>query len=85
VETIKKAIDAMAMSKLNDLHWHITDDQSFPLCLDSYPQLCQKGMYRSAACQRKREKKKEKNRDREKERQIVNACKRERETYSECM
>lgn len=31
VEMIKKNIDGMALSKLNVLHWHITDSQSFPL------------------------------------------------------
>jgi hexosaminidase len=47
VAQIKRAVDAMAASKLNDLHWHITDDQSFPLCLEAHPQLCQLSAYRS--------------------------------------
>eukprot|EP00040_Diaphanoeca_grandis_P029151 m.169924 g.169924 ORF g.169924 m.169924 type:complete len:677 (-) comp31597_c0_seq1:8-2038(-) len=44
---IKKTIDAMAASKMNALHWHLTDDQSFPLCLDSHPELCKLSQYRS--------------------------------------
>jgi hexosaminidase len=45
IESINKVIDAMSAAKMNNLHWHITDDQSFPLCLTSYPQLCQAGAY----------------------------------------
>ncbi|KAJ4968554.1 hypothetical protein NE237_015255 [Protea cynaroides] len=36
---IKNVIDAMAYSKLNVLHWHIVDSQSFPLEIPSYPKL----------------------------------------------
>jgi hexosaminidase len=36
-------LDAMAMSKLNVLHWHLTDWQSFPLISKSFPQLARKG------------------------------------------
>ncbi|XP_068646930.1 beta-hexosaminidase 3 [Aristolochia californica] len=36
---IKNVIDAMAYSKLNVLHWHIVDTQSFPLEIPSYPKL----------------------------------------------
>ncbi|KAG9446858.1 hypothetical protein H6P81_012986 [Aristolochia fimbriata] len=37
--SIKKVIDAMAYSKLNVLHWHIVDTQSFPLEIPSCPKL----------------------------------------------
>lgn len=36
---IKKVIDSMTYSKLNVLHWHIVDTQSFPLELPSFPKL----------------------------------------------
>ncbi|XP_077225335.1 beta-hexosaminidase 3-like isoform X1 [Tasmannia lanceolata] len=36
---IKNVIDAMAYTKLNVLHWHIVDTQSFPLDIPSYPKL----------------------------------------------
>ncbi|XP_065041897.1 beta-hexosaminidase 3-like [Musa acuminata AAA Group] len=36
---IKGVIDSMAYSKLNVVHWHIVDKQSFPLEIPSYPRL----------------------------------------------
>ncbi|XP_073000288.1 beta-hexosaminidase 3 [Typha latifolia] len=36
---IKGVIDAMTYSKLNVLHWHIVDEQSFPIEVPSYPKL----------------------------------------------
>ncbi|KAF2286385.1 hypothetical protein GH714_016628 [Hevea brasiliensis] len=36
---IKKVIDSMVYAKLNVLHWHIVDTQSFPLEIPSYPKL----------------------------------------------
>lgn len=35
----------MAMVKLNTFHWHITDSQSFPLELESYPEFSRIGAY----------------------------------------
>ncbi|KAG6000974.1 woronin body major protein [Claviceps pusilla] len=39
VGKIKEQIDGLALSKMNVLHWHITDSQSWPLQLQSYPEV----------------------------------------------
>lgn len=41
LSTIFTVIDSMAYAKLNVLHWHAVDDQSFPLETPSYPKLWQ--------------------------------------------
>jgi hexosaminidase len=38
-------LDAMAMNKLNVLHWHLTDSNSFPYKAKSMPELAEKGAY----------------------------------------
>lgn len=42
---ILRTIDAMAASKLNTFHWHVSDAQSFPLVLNSVPDLATLGAY----------------------------------------
>ncbi|XP_058772022.1 beta-hexosaminidase 1-like [Vicia villosa] len=44
VNVIKQIIESMSYAKLNVLHWHIVDEQSFPLEVPSYPNLW-KGSY----------------------------------------
>lgn len=45
VDDIKRTLDAMAYTKMNRLHWHITDAQSWPLELPSLPEVSEKGAY----------------------------------------
>ncbi|KAG1052261.1 hypothetical protein G6F43_005594 [Rhizopus delemar] len=47
VADILRTIDALVYNKLNVLHWHITDSQSWPLYIASHPELSQKGAYTS--------------------------------------
>ncbi|XAR66318.1 Beta-N-acetylhexosaminidase [Bertholletia excelsa] len=44
VGVIKQIIESMSYAKLNVLHWHIIDEESFPLEVPSYPNLW-KGAY----------------------------------------
>uniref|UniRef100_A0A2P2K9A3 beta-N-acetylhexosaminidase n=1 Tax=Rhizophora mucronata TaxID=61149 RepID=A0A2P2K9A3_RHIMU len=44
IGVIKQIIESMSYAKLNVLHWHIIDEQSFPLEVPSYPKLW-KGSY----------------------------------------
>lgn len=46
---IKQLIDAMALHKLNVLHWHLTDDQGWRLQIQKYPQLTAVGAWRVPA------------------------------------
>jgi hexosaminidase len=48
---IKKFIDAMAVHKLNVLHWHLTDDQAWRLEIRKYPKLTAVGAWRVPAGQ----------------------------------
>lgn len=46
IKDILRTIDALAVNKLNRLHIHVTDSQSWPLVLPSMPEVAQKGAYR---------------------------------------
>ncbi|KAM7200494.1 glycoside hydrolase [Rhypophila sp. PSN 637] len=46
VDDILRTIDALAMNKLNRLHIHVTDSQSWPLVIPSMPEVAKKGAYR---------------------------------------
>lgn len=41
VRSILRIIDAMAWVKLNVLHWHLVDDQAFPMMVPSQPSMWQ--------------------------------------------
>jgi len=46
IENILRTIDGLAANKLNRLHIHVTDSQSWPLELPSMPEVARKGAYR---------------------------------------
>ncbi|KAF7260445.1 hypothetical protein EG68_02226 [Paragonimus skrjabini miyazakii] len=45
LEHIFQFVDIMSMVKMNVLHWHIVDDESFPYSSYTFPELAQKGSY----------------------------------------
>lgn len=49
IETIKAILDAMAVHKLNVLHWHLVDDQGWRLEIKKYPRLTSEGAWRIPA------------------------------------
>lgn len=49
VDELKRIIDAMALHKLNVLHWHLTDDQGWRLEIKKYPKLTSVGAWRVPA------------------------------------
>lgn len=46
---LRRFIDAMALHKLNVLHWHLTDDQAWRLEIRKYPKLTSVGAWRVPA------------------------------------
>ena len=45
VKDILRTIEAQAYNKMNVLHWHVTDSQSWPLEVKSHPELAKNGAY----------------------------------------
>ena len=45
VASLKMAIDSFTYAKVNTMHWHIVDEQSFPYQGPTHPELAQKGAY----------------------------------------
>ena len=48
-EALMKTLDAMALHKLNRLHWHLTEDQGWRIEIKKYPELVRKGSVRPAS------------------------------------
>ncbi len=46
VEDIKRAIDMVAMHKMNIFHWHLTEDQGWRIEIKKYPKLTEVGSMR---------------------------------------
>lgn len=49
IPTIEAVVEAMAALKLNALHLHLTDDQSWPLDVDAFPSLAAQGAFAPVA------------------------------------
>ncbi|WP_158795701.1 beta-N-acetylhexosaminidase [Pedobacter sp. L105] len=49
VSFVKKYIDLMAMYKLNNFHWHLTEDQGWRIEIKKYPKLTSIGAERSGS------------------------------------
>lgn len=47
LDKIKENIELMSFSKLNVLHWHLTDSQSWPIEIKAYPEMTKSGAYSS--------------------------------------
>ncbi|KAJ2646036.1 Glucosamine-6-phosphate isomerase (Glucosamine-6-phosphate deaminase) (GNPDA) (GlcN6P deaminase) [Coemansia sp. RSA 1250] len=45
VSLLKHTLDAMSYNKINVLHWHVVDAQSWPIESKTYPELQQNGAY----------------------------------------
>ena len=43
MEVLKKMVDGLLYNKMNVLHWHIVDEDSFPLEIEEIPELAQYG------------------------------------------
>jgi len=48
-EDIKRLIDWMAFHKLNNFHWHLTDDQGWRIEIKNYPKLTGVGAWRDSS------------------------------------
>lgn len=45
IKSIKRTIDALMFNKMSVLHWHITDEDSFPMIVTSRPELSEYGKF----------------------------------------
>ncbi|KAJ2919216.1 hypothetical protein MD484_g1274, partial [Candolleomyces efflorescens] len=49
IADIKRTLDAMSWVKINTLHWHVVDSQSFPLVVPGFNVISEKGAYHPKA------------------------------------
>ena len=47
VRLLYETVDALMYNKMNVMHWHIVDEDSFPLRLVSHPELAEYGSFSS--------------------------------------
>ncbi len=47
VEFVKRYIDYLAMHKMNEFHWHLTEDQGWRIEIKKYPRLTEVGAWRN--------------------------------------
>ena len=47
VSFVKRYIDYLALHKINNFHWHLTDDQGWRIEIKKYPELITKGAWRN--------------------------------------
>lgn len=45
LKLVYETIDAMMYNKMNVLHWHLVDEDSFPVILDSHPEIAKFAAY----------------------------------------
>ena len=50
VRTLQLLIDSLTYAKVNVVHWHIVDSQSFPFDSPTYPALGAKGAFSPQVC-----------------------------------
>lgn len=48
-EFVKEVIEALALQKMNVLHWHLTEDQGWRIPIEAYPKLTEVGGFRVEA------------------------------------
>eukprot|EP00055_Hartaetosiga_balthica_P011792 m.55030 g.55030 ORF g.55030 m.55030 type:complete len:635 (+) comp7735_c0_seq5:74-1978(+) len=45
VESLKEVVDSLTYAKINVIHWHLVDEQSFPFISPTYPKLAKYGAW----------------------------------------
>jgi hexosaminidase len=45
IHLLYESIDALMYNKMSVFHWHIVDEDAFPLILESHPEIAQYGAF----------------------------------------